>query len=405
MRIRAFEGLRPDVRFADKVAALPYDVVDTAEARQLAAGNPLSFLHISRAEIDLPEGADPYDPAVYRRARENLGHLQTDGVLQREPDRCMYVYRQTWRGRSQLGLVAVCHVDDYENNVIKKHEKTRKVKEDDRTALNRELSAHPEPVFLTFRDHDAITRQLGDISAREPLFDFTADDGVGHTVWRVDDSAMLADAFAGIPVAYVADGHHRSASAWRIGCEKRAANPQHTGEEDYNWFLAVLFPQSHLSILPYNRVVADLNGLSVDAFLNRLRQVGNLRPASAPAPDKPGRVMVYVGGGWHELVFHPADASSAIEALDVSRLQNEVLEPVLAIGDPRTDARIDFIGGIRGTEALVQRVDSGKAAVAFAMYPVTLDQLMAIADAGEIMPPKSTWFEPKLRSGLFLHTF
>lgn len=405
MRIRAFQGLRPSEVAADKVAALPYDVVDTCEARQLASGNPLSFLHVSRAEIDLPEGINPYDPAVYRQARENLAKLQSDGILLREQAPCFYLYRQIWQGRSQFGLVAVCHVDDYECDVIKKHEKTRQVKEDDRTALNRELSAHPEPVFLTYRDEPEITSRLEAISRGSPLFDFTAEDGVGHTVWRIPGGDDLVEAFGRVPCAYVADGHHRSASAWRIGRELRQANPEHRGDEDYNWFLAVLFPQSHLKILPYNRVVADLNGLSPEAFLQQLGAAGKVGPAESGEPSRPGEVMVYVAGGWYKLQFADGNFASPIEALDVSRLQNHVLQPILGIGDPRTDDRIDFVGGIRGIRALVERVDSGSAAVAFSMYPVTLEQLMSIADAGEIMPPKSTWFEPKLRSGLFMHTF
>jgi len=404
MRIRAFQGLRPAPERASKVASLPYDVVNTEEARELADGNPDSFLHVVRAEIDLPEGTDVYSDPVYQKAAENLGQLQSSGALVRESEPCLYLYQQQMGEHKQRGLTAVCHVSDYENNIIKKHEKTRKAKEDDRTKLNLALGAHPGPVFLTFKDKEAINQRMDEIAAGTPFCDFEAPDGVRHTVWRIPGGDDLVAAFAEVETAYVADGHHRSASAARVGKEKAAANPNHTGEEDYNWFLAVIFPASELKILPYNRVVADLNGLSADTFLERVKQVAKVTPDAKPDPDQTGKVSCYVDGHWFGLEFEKDASATPVEQLDVYQLQEKVLAPILDIDDPRTSERIDFVGGIRGTKELVRRVDSG-AGVAFAMFPTTVEELMAIADAGEIMPPKSTWFEPKLRSGLFVHTF
>ena len=406
MRIRAFQGLRPQPDKAAKVAALPYDVVSTEEARALAAGNPLSLLHVTRAEIDLPEGTDPYSEAVYAKARENFERLQREeGSLARETEPCVYLYRQSMGGHSQTGLVTVCHIEDYENDRIKKHEKTRKAKEDDRTTLNRTLRAHPGPVFLTYKDDTKVRDLTQAVVSGPPICDFEAPDGVRHTLWRVAGGKAFVDAFADVPYSYVADGHHRAASAARVGKELRDANPVHTGEEDYNWFLAVLFPAGELNILPYNRVVADLNGLSADEFLRQVGAGAEITSDADPSPTCPGQVSMYLGGRWYGLEF-AADANEGpIERLDVSRLQDKILAPLLAIDDPRTSQRIDFVGGVRGTSELERRVDSGEWAVAFSMYPVTVGQLMEIADAGAIMPPKSTWFEPKLRSGLVVHTF
>lgn len=405
MRIRAFQGLRPEPVNAAKVAALPYDVVSTEEARELAKGNPLSFLHISRAEIDLPEGTNPYSDAVYEQSLANLQKLIQDNILVRESEPCVYLYQQRLGNHTQTGLTAVCHIEDYENNVIKKHEKTRKTKEDDRTRLNRTLSCHPGPVFLTYRDEAKVNSLVDEALKLTPLLDFTAPDGVGHTLWRVPGGQAYVEAFQNIPVSYVADGHHRSASAARVGHERREANHNHTGEEDYNWFPAVLFPASQLNILPYNRLVKDLNGLSPADLLARLKGIATLSENAKPAPTAPGEVSLYLGGQWYGLTFAEDAAEGPIERLDVSRLQDKILSPLLGIGDPRTDERMDFVGGIRGTAELEKRVNSGDWACAFSLYPVTVDQLMDIADAGEIMPPKSTWFEPKLRSGLFIHTF
>jgi len=305
----------------------------------------------------------------------------------------------------QTGLAAVCHIDDYDNDIIKKHEKTRRDKEDDRTRLIGTLSADTGPVFLTYRDSTAVDTLVTEAAATAPLYDFTAPDGIQHTVWRIATGDAFVKAFASVPVSYVADGHHRTASAARVGRERRSANPSHTGNEEYNWFLAVLFPASQLQILPYNRVVKDLNGRSKEQFLTELSQAFTLQPQSTARPEHPGQIRMYLDGQWYGLSWQHAPDADPISQLDVSALQDRVLAPLLGIDDPRTSKRVDFIGGIRGTDELVRLVDSGKAGVAFSMFPTTVDQLMAIADANQIMPPKSTWFEPKLRSGLFIHTF
>ncbi len=411
MRLKPIQGLVPAAPFAAEVAAVPYDVVDRSEAAALAAGNPRNLLHVDRAEIDLPAEIDAYDGAVYAMARENFLRLQEDGVLVREREPAVYFYRQSMGAHRQTGLIAGCHIEDYERDVIKKHEKTRQVKEDDRTRLVDTLSAHTGPVFLTYKDVaeiDALEREVTDREA--PLFDFVADDGIGHTVWRVtgERAARLAALFGDhVPSAYVADGHHRSASAARVGGERRANNPAHTGEEDYNWFLGVLFPATQLRILPYNRAVTDLHGHTPDSLLAAIAETGIVvAPTDFKAPTTPESVHLYLGAGrWYSLNWPYDQDASPVDALDVSVLQTRVLGPLLGIDDPRTSERIEFIGGIRGPEALERRVDSGQAACAFSMYPTTVAQLMAISDAGQIMPPKSTWFEPKLRSGLVIQTF
>ncbi|QXD24987.1 DUF1015 family protein [Opitutia bacterium ISCC 51] len=404
MKIRAFKGLRPDPQHAAKVASLPYDVVNTSEARELAQGNPHSFLHVVRAEIDLPEGTDLYSDPVYTKAKENLDQLKATGAIVREEAPSLYVYQQVMDGHKQKGLVSVCHIEDYLNDLIKKHEKTRPQKEDDRTKLNATLNAHPGPVFLTYRDEATINESIDQITQEEPLIDFTAPDGVQHTVWRVAQTEALVSAFADIPFSYVADGHHRSASAARVGAERKANNPNHTGEEDYNWFLAVNFPASQLKILPYNRLVFDLNGHSEEDFLERVKSVATVTEDVDPSPNQVGKVSMYFNNRWYGLEFAPDESLDPVSRLDISRLQDSILSPILGIEDPRTSDRIDFIGGIRGTEELEKRVHNGDGPVAFSMYPVTIGQLMDIADAGATMPPKSTWFEPKLRSGLFVHT-
>jgi uncharacterized protein (DUF1015 family) len=403
LRIKSFRGLRPPPELVAKVACVPYDVVDRDEAAALAAGNPRSLLHVDRAEIDLPPTVDPYSGEVYKTARKNFHRLQTDGSLQREDAPCIYLYEQQMNSHRQTGIAALCHIDDYENDVIKRHERTRKDKEDDRTRLIDTISADTGPVFLTYRDSTEIGKLVGAAKKADSLFDFTAPDGVRHRVWRIDQPEKYVDAFAEFPVAYVADGHHRTASAVRVGAERRARNPNHTGQENYNWFLAVLFPASELQILPYNRCVADLNGRSAGEFLDALKTNFTVRENVDPVPTRPRNISVYLDSRWFGLEWK-AGNQSAIAELDVSVLQDRVLAPLLGIDDPRTSKRIEFIGGIRGTRELIDRVDSGRAAVAFSMYPTTVEQLMQIADAGEIMPPKSTWFEPKLRSGLFIHT-
>jgi uncharacterized protein (DUF1015 family) len=405
MRLKAFRALRPRAELAARVAAVPYDVVSRAEAAALAEGNPYSFLHVGRSDIDLPADVDPYDPRIYAAAKAALARLVADAILVRDADPALFLYRQAMDGRSQTGVVGCVHVDDYERDVIRKHEKTRKDKEDDRTRHVITLDANAEPVFLTYRQRPELERLTAAAVGSAPLYDFTAPDGVRHTVWRLADAKPWLAAFAGVPVAYVADGHHRSASAWRAGRERKAANPRHTGDEEYNWFLAVLFPSNDLRILPYNRVVRDLNGLSPAAFRARLAEVGRLEPTADPAPPAPGSFCLFFDGRWQRLTLDPAsiDRRDPIRSLDVSLLHDRILGPILGIGDPRTDGRVDFVGGIRGAGELERRVRSGEMALAISMYPTTVEQLLSVADAGEIMPPKSTWFEPKLRSGLFVH--
>jgi uncharacterized protein (DUF1015 family) len=406
MKIKAFQGLLPKTELVAEVAAVPYDVVDTAEARALAAGHPDNLLHVDRAEIDLPEDTDPYADVVYATALRNFQRLIADGILVREKSPAIYLYQQEMHGRRQTGVLAACSVEDYATDVIRKHEKTRKVKEDDRTRLVDTLSAHTGPIFLTFRDQERIQSLIDDALRGAPLFDFTADDGVAHRLWRVGDAEAFVREFGRVPVAYVADGHHRSASAWRVGTQRAAANPGHAGQEDYNWFLGVLFPASHLQILPYNRVVLDLNGHTPAGLLEAMGRAGfDVTAVDSPAPSRPGTVHVYLEGKWWRIAWDAAAITDPVKSLDVSVLQDRILQPLLGIDDPRTSDRIEFIGGIRGTAELERRVQSGAAAVAFSLFPVTVDQLMAIADAGQIMPPKSTWFEPKLRSGLVIQTF
>jgi uncharacterized protein (DUF1015 family) len=407
VRLHPFEAILPKSELAPQVAAVPYDVVNRDEACELAQGNPYSFLHVGRADIDLPASTDPHDPGIYRKAREALERFVTQGVLVREGAPGLYLYRQIMSGRAQTGVVGCVHIDDYERDIIRKHEKTRQDKEDDRTRHVLTLEAHAEPVFLTYRGRPEIGVLSEAVLTTDPLHDFTAQDGVRHTVWRIPDPVTWLEAFRDVPHAYVADGHHRSASAWRAGNEKRAANPKHRGDEEYNWFLAVLFPADQLTILPYNRVVRDLGGKSPAEVLQALRQVGRVSPAEHPRPPRPGTFCVYLADTWYrvELDEGRIDRRDPIGSLDVSLLQDHVLGPILGVGNPRTDTRLDFVGGIRGTAELERRVNSGEMAIAFSLYPTTVDQLMAVSDAGAIMPPKSTWFEPKLRSGLFVHTF
>jgi uncharacterized protein (DUF1015 family) len=388
------------------VAAVPYDVVNRSEAAELARDNPYSFLHVGRSDIDLPEEIDPHDSQIYAKAREALDDFIARGILVRDDEATVYLYRQIMDGRAQTGVVGCVHIDDYEGDVIRKHEKTRQDKEDDRTRHVLTLNAHAEPVFLAYRGRTEIDVLSEPVLGTTPLYDFTASDRVRHTVWRVPEPGLWVETFRAVPHAYVADGHHRSASAWRAGKERREANPKHRGDEEYNWFLAVLFPADQLTILPYNRVVRDLGGKKPAKVLQELRCVGRASKTDHPRPPRPGTFCVYLAGAWHriELDEETIDRRDPIGSLDVSLLQDRVLGPLLGIGDPRTDMRLDFVGGIRGTAELERRVDSGEMAIAFSLYPTTVDQLMAVSDAGAVMPPKSTWFEPKLRSGLFVHT-
>ena len=405
MRIKAFQGLRPRPEVVAEVASLPYDVVSTEEARALTKNNPRSFLHVVRAEVDLPEGTDLYSDAVYEKAQENFKKLQDDGDLVRESEPSLYLYELEWKGHVQRGITTTCHIEDYESEIIKKHENTRPAKENDRLRLNQALSAHPGPIFLTYRDNEIIDEIVNDIAEGETLFNFTAEDGVRHTVWKItgDNAFGLISLFEDVPCAYVADGHHRAASAARMGREHRDNNPGHTGDEPYNWFLAVLFPASQLKVLPYNRVVKDLNGYEPDKLLIDIRETCTVYENLAPEPEKHGQICMYIKEQWLGLSRNNI-SKDPITSLDVSFLQTNVLGPLLGIADPRTDQRIDFIGGIRGIKELEKLVDSGEFEIAFSMYPVSIDQLLAIADKKQIMPPKSTWFEPKLRSGLFVHT-
>ncbi len=408
MKIRSFKGLTPAKGKAEAIASLPYDVVNFEQAEEQAKGRPLSFMRVVRSEIELPAGTDPYSDAVYAHAKENFEKLVADGNLVREPENCMYLYRQQMGDHSQTGLVAVFSAEDYDADVIKKHEKTRQAKENDRYRLTKTLRVNTGPVFLTVKDGTKLDQIVEDKKDSDAAFDFVAADGIRHTGWKISDPAKLAeivDIFDKIPCAYVADGHHRSASNARCARDLKAANPNHTGKEDYNWFLSVVFPAGQLKILPYNRVVRDLAGMSEAQFLQKLGEVCKVSESGEKSPTAPNYVDMYLGKKWYTLKFENTESLGAVESLDVSLLQERVLAPFLKIGDPRTDERIDFVGGIRGTAELERLVDSGKFAVAFSMYPTTVAQLMAIADAGEIMPPKSTWFEPKLRSGLFIHTF
>jgi uncharacterized protein (DUF1015 family) len=406
MRLHPFRAVRPRPELAERVAAVPYDVVNRVEAAALAAGNPYSFLHVGRSDIDLPDDLSPYDPRVYLKAREALDRFQADGTLIREESPSLYLYRQVMDGRAQTGVVGCVHIDDYEQNIIRKHEKTRPDKEDDRTRHVLALRANAEPVFLTYRGQREIDKLAETITMAAPLYDFTAADGVRHTVWRMADPAPFVDGFRAVPHAYVADGHHRSASAWRAGRELRNAPAQRRGDGEYNWFLAVLFPAEQLRILPYNRLVRDLAGQGAGEVLARLAHVGHVSISDDPVPSRPGTFCFCLMKEWYRLELDEPSIPrhDPIASLDVSLLQDRVLGPILDIGDPRTDERIDFVGGIRGPAELERRVRSREMAIGFSLYPTTLDQLMAVSDAGQVMPPKSTWFEPKLRSGLFVHT-
>lgn len=393
-----FAALRPVPHAAAAVAAVPYDVVSTDEARALAAGNPLSFLHVSRAEIDLPAGTDAYADAVYERAAENFADLRARAPLVEEDAPAMYLYRLHMGGHVQTGIAACFSIDEYDQGLIRKHEKTRPDKEDDRTRHMLAIGAQTGPVFLTYAASPDIDAIVARAAAGAPLFDFTASDGVRHQVWTVpaEDVAGLEGGFAGVPALYIADGHHRAASAART---RRALEGRGAGEHDR--VLAVAFPDDQVQILPYNRVIKDLNGLSAAQLVERIRSQVAIAERPPETPLRAGEAEMYVEGRWYRLDFHAAGGGT--DELDVSRLQDLILEPVLGIRDVRTDRRIDFVGGIRGTSELTRRVDAGEAAVAFSLQPVTVADLMRVADAGGIMPPKSTWFEPKLRDGLLCH--
>ena len=407
--IQPFTGLRPAPGRAADVAAPPYDVMSASEARQMVEGRPRSFLHISRPEVDLPEDTDPYAPRVYAKARENLDRMIADGVLVRDETPCYYVYRLTMGAHVQTGLVAAASVAAYDEDRIKKHEHTRPVKEDDRVRQVDALNAQTGPVFLVYKSTVAIDDTLASISATTPAVDIRAEDGVRHEIWVVDDGEIidrLSAAFEQLSGLYVADGHHRSAAASRVAAERRAANPDHTGEESYNFFLSVVFPHNQMQILDYNRVVKDLHGLDVDVFLSRLRD--SFKVEASPVPVKPSRhgsFGMYLDGAWYRLALDAQriPREDPVGRLDVSLLQDNLIEPLLGIADPRRDDRIGFVGGIRGLDWLAGQVDEGGMKVAFSLHPTGMDDLMAVADAGKTMPPKSTWFEPKLADGLVSH--
>jgi uncharacterized protein (DUF1015 family) len=403
--IHPFRALRPPVERVADVASPPYDVVNTEEARAQAAGNPLSFFHVSRPEIDLPDGTDLYSDIVYRKAGENFEKLIADCPLETESEPSLYLYRLVMDGQEQIGVVGCASVDEYDEDIIRKHEKTRRDKEDDRTRHMLTLQAQTGPVFLTYRAVSEIDDLVTEATAHEPLYDFTAPDGIRHTVWRVADPVRFVSAFRAVPLLYIADGHHRAASASRARAELREQNQQHSGDEEYNYFLTVIFPDNQLRILPYNRIVKDLNGLAQDAFMAKVLERFNVTANGVPSPEQPGEWSMYLGGLWYKLTLKPDGIvpDNPVAGLDVSVLQDKLLEPILGVKDIRTDKRIDFIGGIRGTAELQKLVDQGKAAVAFSLYPTSIADLLAVSDAGEIMPPKSTWFEPKLRDGIVIH--
>ncbi len=409
--LKPFKGLRPPKNIAKDIAARPYDVLNSEEARQEAKGNPYSLLHITKPEIDLPPDIDEHDERVYQKAKENFEMFIKNGWLIQDPEEYLYIYAQTMNGCTQYGLVGCASVDDYLNNVIRKHELTRKDKEEDRMKHVRITNANVEPVFFSYRavpEIDAIVDHI--VKTQEPEYDFVTPDNVGHHFWVIKDKATIAklvELFAKIPYTYVADGHHRTAAAALVGKEKRDQNPNYTGKEEFNYFLAVHFSDNQLNIIDYNRVVKDLNGLSATQFIERLKEKFDIEEKGTEIykPNRLHNFSMYLEGKWYSLTAKPGtyDDSDPIGVLDVTVLSKHVLDEILGIKDLRTDKRIDFVGGIRGLGELKRRVDSGEMKVAFALYPVTMKQLIDIADSGNIMPPKTTWFEPKLRSGLVIH--
>ncbi len=406
--VRPFRAVRPKKELAEKVASFPYDVINSKEAREIAEGNPHSFLHVVKPEIDLPENIDLYDDSVYAKAKENFDKMIAEGTLIQDDENYLYVYMQRMGDHRQYGIMACTSADDYNNDLIKKHEFTRKAKEDDRTRHVLTLGANAGPVFLTYRDNDRINEIVTEVVKAEPEYDFEKEDGIQHTVWVIRDKAAieeLSELFSKINYLYVADGHHRSASAARVKAERMQGDPNYSPEKEYNFFSSVIFPASQLMIIDYNRVVFDLNGLSKEDFMKKVEEKFEFIGEGTAKPASQKEFGMYIDGKWYQLRAKagtfPAD--DPVECLDVAVLQKNLLAPILGIGDPRVDNRIDFVGGIRGTEELEKRVNSGECAVAFAMYPTTIEQLMGVADAGKVMPPKSTWFEPKLRSGLLTH--
>ena len=410
--VRPFKAVRPTPELASQVAALPYDVMNSQEAREMVAGNPHSFLHVDKAEIDLDPAIDLYDPQVYEKARENLNRMIAEGVFIQEDKPCLYIYRQEMNDRAQIGIVACTSIDEYRDNVIRKHELTRADKEEDRVRHVDICDANTGPIFLAYRSNMYINFRVAEYMERKaPVYDFVSDDGISHMVWVIDEGNVIREIcgrFEQVENLYIADGHHRSASAVRVGMMRRQENPNWNGDEEFNYFLSVIFPDNQLYIMDYNRIVKDLNGNTPEQFLEKVAETFTIAPHLGEGvlkPDKKRTYGMYLAGAWYALEAKEGtyDAADPVAQLDVSILQNNLLHPILGIGDPRTDKRIDFVGGIRGLQSLADRVDSGEMAVAFSMFPTTMEDLMNIADAGAIMPPKSTWFEPKLRSGIFIH--
>ncbi len=407
--IRPFVAVRPREDVASRVAALPYDVYNRQEAKEVAGKDPLSFLNIDRAETQFSDDVDTYDPKVYQKARELYETRKAEGVYVTDGESCYYIYQLIMDGRQQTGIVACASVDDYLRSVIKKHENTREEKEQDRIRHVDALSAQTGPIFLAYRSQDVINGIVSRVTRDSlPLYDFTAEDGIAHRVWKISDSTdvdKIEKAFLAIGEIYIADGHHRAASAVKVSLKRREEHPNYHGTEEFHYFLSVLFPDDQLMIMDYNRSIKDLNGLAVEEFLERIRENFSLEPMDeAGHPERKGQVTMYLDGKWYRLEISEKlrQITDAVDSLDVSLLQDYLFGPILGIGDPRTDERIDFIGGIRGLEELERRADSDMK-VSFAMYPTSIQELFAVADAGLLMPPKSTWFEPKLRSGLFIH--
>ncbi|MBQ8738182.1 MAG: DUF1015 domain-containing protein [Clostridia bacterium] len=409
--VKPFYALRPSKEYADKCAALPYDVMSSDEAREMVKGNPYSFLHIDKAEIDLDKSIDIYDEKVYAKASENLKMFEKNGVYINDSDKKYYFYRQIMDGRAQTGIVGCASIDDYMENRIKKHEFTRADKEIDRIKHVDICSAHTGPIFLAYKNSVALDEIIINETEKEPLYDFVAEDGVRHTVWDTSDSAVdaqIRDAFSALDALYIADGHHRAASAVKVGIKRREENPNYTGDEEFNFFLSVIFPANSLKIMDYNRLLKDLNGMSSEEFLKvvgeKIGTVEEYKGEGACRPQEKHSVGMYLDGKWYLVKFYDeiCNASTPVERLDCAILQNNLLSPILGIKDPRSDKRIDFAGGIRGLDYLEKRCNEDMK-LAIAMYPTSLDELMSVADSGDVMPPKSTWFESKLRSGLLIH--
>jgi len=405
-KLKAFKAYRPQEKLVEKVAELPYDVLNSEEAAVIAKGNEYSFFHVTKPEIDLSADIDVHDKEVYLQGKKKLNEFIEKQILIEEKTECLYLYTQVMNGKAQTGLVSCISIDDYLNNVIKKHEYTREDKEEDRSTHLDTLNANTGPVFLLFRQTEEKKNLLDSCMSVEPLYDFTAEDGVQHTVRVIDDSAIIkkiTDSFANDTV-YIADGHHRAASGANVGVKRREMNPGYKGDEEYNYFLSVSFPHDELNILAYNRAVKDLNGLDSESYLNKIKDKYAVDQNGKKIPESTEEFCMYLDGKWYTINPEFAISEDPIDSLDVKILQDTVLDPILGIGNPRTDDRISFIGGIRGTQELEKLVDSKDFAVAFSMYPTTVEQLMNVSDNDGIMPPKSTWFEPKLRSGLFVHS-